>query len=504
MERACGILLPIFSLPGNFGIGGFSKEAYRFIDKLKAAGQKYWQILPLGPAGLANSPYQCYTAFAGSMLYISLEKLIEAGLLKAEEVEGIDWGNDPRRVDYEKLEMHREEVLRLAFERYSQGIAEGRSDLPELDNVRLSEETKTYCVFEAIKKEKQGLPWMEWEDDLRLKKPYALRAAEQRLEEDIDFYVWIQKVFASQLAELRAYANQRGIKIIGDMPIYIAHDSSDAWSHSEMFLFDKDSRLEFVAGSPPDYFDENGQRWGNPLYDWDYHKKTDYTWWIKRMEYEFGLYDYVRIDHFRGFDEFYAIPAQNPTAIGGEWRKGPNISIFHNMKKYFANRFENGELPIIVEDMGLITDTVVKLVKDSGFPPMKVLEFAFDSGSDNIYLPHNYERNCVAYTGTHDNAPLRGWLDSLSEEKRLYMIRYLGAEHTPYEDLHWACIRTMLASVADTVIIPMQDYLGLGTDARINEPGKDRGVWKWRMLEDEFDEGLTWHCDMLAGIYGRK
>lgn len=502
MKRACGILLPIFSLPGNYGIGGFSKEAYRFIDQLKEAGQSYWQILPLGPAGLGNSPYQCYTAFAGDMNYISLEKLIEEELLSREEVESADWGGERRSVSYEKLALHRENILRSAFERY-QASGENK-ELFRFDRIRLSDETKTYCVFQALKKAYQGLPWMEWEEGIRLRKEESLAKAEKELAGEIEFYEWVQRVFAHQLRELRAYAGEKGIKIIGDMPIYISYDSADAWSHPELFLFNEDNEPEFVAGCPPDYFAPEGQRWGNPLYDWDYHRKTEYEWWIKRMEYEFGLYDYVRIDHFRGFDEYYSIPSSNPTAIGGTWMKGPNIEIFDKMKEYFAERFGGKELPIIVEDMGFITESVVKLVKDSGFPSMKVLEFAFDSDFRNIYLPHNYERNCVAYTGTHDNLPLKGWIDGLSDETRLYMIRYLGAEHTPYEELHWDCIRTVLSSVADTVIIPMQDYLGLGKEARINEPGTESGNWRWRMLEDEFGADLIWHCEMLSAIYGRK
>lgn len=502
MKRACGILLPIFSLPGNYGIGGFSKEAYRFIDQLREAGQSYWQILPLGPAGLGNSPYQCYTAFAGDMNYIGLEKLIEEGLLTVEEVESKDWGADKSAVSYENLALHREEVLRKAFDRCRALCEEGKPS--KFDEIRLSDETKTYCVYQALKKASGGLPWMEWEEGLRLRKPERLLEAKKELAGEIEFYEWLQRVFASQLKELREYAKERGIEIIGDMPIYISHDSADAWSHPELFLFNEENEPEFVAGCPPDYFAPEGQRWGNPLYDWEYHKKTGYAWWIKRMEYEFGLYDYVRIDHFRGFDEYYSIPSGNPTAIGGEWMKGPNIEIFDRMKAHFAERFEGGALPIIVEDMGFITESVVKLVRESGFPSMKVLEFAFDSDCSNMYLPHNYTKNCVAYTGTHDNAPLKGWIEGLSDEKRLYMIRYLGAEHTPYGELHWDCIRTVLSSVADTVIIPMQDYLGLGMEARINEPGTESGDWRWRMAEDAFDAGLIWHCEMLSSIYGRK
>ncbi len=496
MKRACGILLPVSSLSGNYGIGGFSKEAYEFVDKLKRAGQSYWQILPLSPTGYGDSPYQSGSAFAGNMNYIALDELTEAGFFEKEELEEIDWGKDSAWVDYEKVWNSREKLLKKAF-------LKRRDCEYEVETQNLLEETKRYCLYQAIKAENKGLPWYEWEEGLKLAKKEAINKAKKRLADEIEFYEWIQAVFEKQWKALKKYANEVGIEIIGDMPIYVSIDSADAWSHPELFLFNEYKAPELVAGCPPDYFSPEGQLWGNPLYDWKKHKKTDFAWWKNRLEYVLKLYNYVRVDHFRGFDEFYAIPAQNTNALEGEWLKGPGIEIFNSLSRHFAKQYKAG-LPIIAEDLGLMTDSVIKLVKDTGFPAMRVLEFAYDSDADNMYLPHNYIRNCVAYTGTHDNSPIQAWAESLDENRRLFMVRYQGSEHTPVKDLHWDCVRTVLASIADTVIIPMQDYLGLGESSRINSPGVATGNWQWRLSGDEIDENLIWHCDMLAGIYSRK
>lgn len=495
MKRACGVLLPISSLPGNYGIGGFSEEAYDFIDRLKKAGQSLWQILPLSPTGHGNSPYQSCSAFAGNMNYISLDELVKDGLLDKSELDDIDWGDDNERVDYEKIWLNREKILKKAFLK--------QKDLNiKTDIKKLSKETRNYCLYQALKEDNDNAAWYEWESGLKLAKERELKAAKIKLKDEIEFYEWIQIVFEKQWKKLKEYANDAGIQIIGDIPIYVALDSADVWLNPELFLFNEDKEPELVAGCPPDYFSPEGQLWGNPLYNWKVHKKTDFAWWKSRMEYALSLYDYVRVDHFRGFDEFYAIPAENKNALEGEWLKGPGIEIFNSLAAYFGKK--HTVLPIIAEDLGLMTDSVIKLVEDSGFPGMKVLEFAYDSDDKNMYLPHNYIRNCVAYTGTHDNAPLQEWLGNLSEETRLFMIRYQGGEHTPEKDLHWDCIRTLLASIADTVIIPMQDYLGLGDNARINTPGTASGNWQWRLKSEDFDEGLIWHCNMLAGIYSRK
>ena len=517
MDRACGILLPIFSLPGNYGIGCFSVKAYKFVDTLKRAGQTWWQILPLGPTGYGDSPYQPFSSFAGNPYFIDLDELAAEALLDEEELQKTDWGHDPRYVDYGKIWTHREKMLRKAFRKFMKtgGALSPKKEhtVPaapirltveryEESKKLLNPETELYCLYRAIKNTQGGKNWMEWDKSLRQRDPEAIRAFEEEHAEEIEFQRWIQVVFHYQWRKLKTYANQHGIRLIGDLPIYVSPDSSDAWAHPELFQTDKDGRPTAVAGCPPDYFSPEGQLWGNPLYDWDYHKKTGYAWWMNRMEYAFRMYDYVRIDHFRGFDEYFSIPAKAKHAKEGKWMPGPGLPFFTAMKEHFADQFQ--ELPVIAEDLGLLTETVLKLIKDTGFPGMKVLEFAFGSDNRNLYLPHNYDRNCVVYTGTHDNAPLKQWLAELNGETRLHMIRYQGSEHTPEHDLHWDCIRTALSSVADTAIIPMWDYLGAGSEARVNEPSSAAGNWRWRLAPGEFNDNLIWHCGMLAEIYSRE
>ena len=503
MKRACGVLLPISSLPSPYGIGTFSKEAYEFVDNLSKAGQCYWQILPLGPTSYGDSPYQSLSAFAGNLYYIDLDKLIEEGLLSNEDLKDIEWFDDKCYVDYGKLYENREKLLKKAYIKFKETLDEKDSVKFNKQIDELLEDTKTYCLYQAIK----GKSWDQWDEDLRCFDDAAIKKAKIRLNKEIEFFCWVQTVFNKQWSELKKYANGKGIEIIGDMPIYVAFDSAEAWSKAQLFLFDEEHMPKVVAGCPPDYFAKEGQLWGNPLYDWDYHKKNNYEWWIKRLEYALSVYDYVRVDHFRAFDEYYSIEYGAENAIEGIWNEGPGMNIFNKMTEYFQKKYpgkyEEG-LPIIAEDLGLMTDSVIKLVEDSGFPAMKVLEFAFDQNPENMYLPHNYVRNCVAYTGTHDNSPLRAWLETLSHDDRLFMIRYQGSENTPYEYLHWDSIRTVMSSIADTVIIPMQDYLGLGEESRINTPSTMGNNWKWRMKSDEFSEELIWHMSMLSGIYGRQ
>lgn len=524
MKRACGILLPVFSLPGSYGIGCFSVKAYEFVDMLKAAEQTYWQILPLGPTGFGDSPYQSFSTFAGNPYFIDLDELIHQGYLTQGEVDSRSWGQDARLVDYGKMWENRDSLLRTAFDRFREAIRnepgwnpgdpaaspDAAADFPhrltraayEKARAELPEGTKEYCLYRAIKNAHGGKSWMEWEDPLRRREPAALGRFCGEHADEVEFGEWKQIVFLRQWNRLHSYAAAHGVKIIGDLPIYVAPDSAEAWAHPELFQMDAGGRPDKVAGCPPDYFSPDGQMWGNPLYDWDYLKKTDYAWWMKRLEYAFSIYDYVRIDHFRAFDEYYAIPAGDQNARNGAWEKGPGMDFFRAVKKHFEKEHE--ELPVIAEDLGLLTPSVLKLVEDTGFPGMKVLEFAYDSDSRNLYLPHNYIRNCVAYTGTHDNEPLMSWIRSQNGEIRLHMIRYQGSEHTPENELYWDCIRTVLASIADTVIIPMWDYLGAGPEARINAPSSAQGNWRWRMVPGEFSDNLTWHCSMLAKIYGRE
>lgn len=498
MNRECGMLLPVSSLPSRYGIGTFSKEAYEFVDQLKEGGQKNWQILPLGPTGFGDSPYQTYSAFAGSPYYIDLDGLVEDGLLTTQECEEVDFGNDPVTVDYDKLAAGRIPLLRKAYDRWKQQMQEANlGTIGERIEAELGEDTREYCLYMAIKDSQGGTCWAEWDEPLKLRKKAALDQFQKEHEDEIHFYAFMQLKFQGQWAKLKLYAKEKGIKIVGDIPIYVAFDSADAWSHPELFQFDKDGKPQAVAGCPPDAFAATGQLWGNPLYQWDYHKKTGYGWWMKRMAYSFRMFDVVRVDHFRGFDEYYAIPAGDPTAEFGKWEKGPGLELFTKMKKEFP------DLDIIAEDLGFLTPSVLELVKNTGFPGMKILEFAFDSGSGNAYLTHHYTENCIVYTGTHDNDTLRGWLQTMPDYARDFAIRYMNSAKTDWNDLHWDFIRLAMASVAKTAIIPVQDYLGLGSEARINEPGTVGKNWKWRMRKGALTGDILWRCKDMACLYGR-
>ena len=487
--RECGILLPVTSIPSPYGIGGFSKEAYEFVDRLEAAGQRYWQVLPFGPTGYGDSPYQSFSAFAGNPYFIDLDTLAEEGLLTEEECLEADCGQNPRYVDYERIYKTRFQVLRKAFNRWKA--------LGQKSGEKLEQETKEYCVYMAVKNQFQGKSWAQWEEDIRLRKPETVKAWEEELADEILFYEFQQLKFQEQWKKLKDYANSRGVRIIGDIPIYVASDSADSWFHPELFQFNEDREPDFVAGCPPDGFSPTGQLWGNPLYRWDYHKKTGYAWWIRRMAYCFRLYDVVRVDHFRGFDEYYSIPAEDDTAAGGHWEKGPGLELFDAIEKKL------GKLEIIAEDLGFLTPSVFEMVRKSGFPGMKVLEFAFSADGQSIYLPYHYDENCVVYTGTHDNDTIQGWYEAMPEWDRDFSIRYLGNRYTPRKEIHWDFIRAALGSRARLAVIPMQDYLGLGSEARINEPSTLGDNWKWRLLPDEFDGKLAEACRDLAWVYGR-
>lgn len=487
--RECGILLPVTSIPSPYGIGGFSKEAYEFVDRLEAAGQRYWQVLPFGPTGYGDSPYQSFSAFAGNPYFIDLDTLAEEGLLTEEECLEADCGQNPRYVDYERIYKTRFQVLRKAFNRWKA--------LGQKSGEKLEQETKEYCVYMAVKNQFQGKRWAQWEEDIRLRKPETVKTWEEELADEILFYEFQQLKFQEQWKKLKDYANSRGVRIIGDIPIYVAFDSADSWFHPELFQFNEDREPDFVAGCPPDGFSPTGQLWGNPLYRWDYHKKTGYAWWIRRMAYCFRLYDVVRVDHFRGFDEYYSIPAEDDTAAGGHWEKGPGLELFDAIEKKL------GKLEIIAEDLGFLTPSVFEMVRKSGFPGMKVLEFAFSADGQSIYLPYHYDENCVVYTGTHDNDTIQGWYEAMPEWDRDFSIRYLGNRYTPRKEIHWDFIRAALGSRARLAVIPMQDYLGLGSEARINEPSTLGDNWKWRLLPDEFDGKLAETCRDLAWVYGR-
>lgn len=490
--RECGMLLPVASLPSKYGIGAFSKEAYEFIDTLKEAGQHYWQILPLGPTSYGDSPYQSFSAFAGNPYFIDLDKLVDEGLLTKEECESADFGNNPRHIDYGKIYFNRFPLLRKAYERW---MKDGGTATKARE--KLWPETVEYSFYMAVKNHYNGRSWTEWDEGIRLQKREAMDQLQYELADEAGFYAFLQMKFEEQWSELKSYANEKGIRIIGDIPIYVASDSADTWYHPELFQFDENREPVAVAGCPPDGFSATGQLWGNPLYRWEYHGKTGYQWWMRRMEYSFRMYDIVRVDHFRGFDEYYSIPAGSENAVHGTWEKGPGIEIFQKMQEKF------GKPDIIAEDLGFLTPSVLKLVKDTGFPGMKVLEFAFDSREESDYLPHNYTTNCVVYTGTHDNNTIRGWYEEMGEADRQLSVDYMNNAHTPSDEIHWDFVRLALSSVAKLAVIPVQDYLGLGGEARINTPSTLGENWRWRMLTGEMTDEIAVKCRKMAKLYGR-
>ena len=491
--RASGILMGISSVPSKYGIGCFSKEAYDFVDQLKKAGQQYWQILPLGPTGYGDSPYQSVSTFAGNPYFIDLETLIDKKLLTKEECENCDWGGSESYVDYEKMYLSRYKLLRKAYER-----ADLKND-PDYA-VFLKKEKDwllDYSLFMAIKNAQNGKCWIDWPEELKDRHSKAVKEAEKELAEEVGFYSFQQYCFTTQWNKLKEYANEKGIQIIGDVPIYVALDSSDAWANPEMLQFDEDYNPKAVAGCPPDAFSAIGQLWGNPLYDWKKLKKDNYGWWVQRMSHSLKLYDVVRIDHFRGFDEYYAIPYGDETAENGEWEKGPGMELFRALHK------EIKELRVIAEDLGFLTESVLEMLKESGFPGMKVLQFAFDGSEDSSYLPYKYDSNCVVYTGTHDNETTKGWLENLQGHDLKFVREYINCYEQLVNDCVWALIRMALSSVAELAIIPIQDYLCLGNEARMNAPSTLGDNWKWRLTKNQISETTLYHMREVTRIYGR-
>lgn len=496
IKRTAGILLPITSLPSKYGIGCFSKSAYDFVDWMKEAGQSYWQILPLGPTSYGDSPYQSFSTFAGNPYFISLEALIQEGVLTEEECEAADFGKRADDIDYEKQYRNRYPLLRKAYERsnisenpdYQRFVAENAWWLSD------------YALFMAVKDRFEGKPWTEWAEDIRLRWENAMDYYRRELYFDIEFQQYLQYQFYRQWMQLKHYANEKGIQFIGDIPIYVAMDSADAWAHPELFQLDEDNQPTAVAGCPPDGFSATGQLWGNPLYRWDYHRQTGYSWWISRLWYCFQLYDVVRIDHFRGFDEYYSIPFGAESAIDGHWEKGPGIELFRRVEEAL------GWKQVIAEDLGYVTDSVRELVRQSGFPGMKVLEFAFDSrdsGCANDYLPHNYTENAVAYTGTHDNETIAGWWKSITPEEQKLARSYLCDQHTPAKYLHKSFVSLIMRSRASLCVIPIQDYMGLDNKCRINKPSTVGINWRWRLTEDQLTRELQEEIYEMALRYGR-
>ncbi len=487
--RTSGILLPVASLPSKYGIGTLGRSAYEWIDFLKRAGQHYWQILPMGQTGYGDSPYQSFSAFAGNPYFIDLDMLREEGLLKPEEIKSCDFGGDPMYVDYGKLYENRYSLLRKAFHRSPQknpDFLEFRDKEAWLDD---------YALYMAIKNSQDGLSWQAWPEALKFRRVPAMNRIRRELREDIAFYEYLQFLFAVQWKKLKAYAKEAGVEIIGDIPIYVAPDSADAWSHPELLQLGDDLKPIQVAGCPPDAFSSTGQLWGNPLYQWDVHKETGYAWWIQRIAKSLEYYDVVRIDHFRGFEAYYAVPYGAKTAETGHWEPGPGYAFFDVLNHKL------GKVRLIAEDLGYLTEYVHALLRKCGYPGMKVLQFAFDSGAENPYLPHQHVKNSVVYTGTHDNETLLGWRETLTKDARAYTEDYLHitepAQWCPY------LIDAALASVADTAIVPIQDYLELGTEARVNEPSTLGKNWKWRLQDGQITEELAERIRTVSKRYGR-
>ena len=494
--REAGILLPISSLPSPYGIGGFSREAYEFIDFLADSGQSYWQILPIGPTGFGDSPYQSFSSFAGNPYFISLEELIDEGLLTKDECENLNWGNDERQVDYKKIYDSRLMLLRRAYKKAQ--LSNNKEYLDFVgENMKWLED---YALFMALKEHFGGKPWSEWDFDIKVGNPKAKEEYAFRLQSEIGFWRYVQYKFYAQWKALKDYANKKGVKIIGDIPIYVAYDSADVWASSALFQLDEDKNPVAVAGCPPDGFSKKGQLWGNPLYKWEIHKESGFLWWIYRIEHSFKLYDVLRIDHFRGFDEYYSIPFGSKDATNGRWETGPGIALFDAVRKKL------GDCEIIAEDLGFVTKGVEKLLEDCGFPGMRVFQFGFDkrdTGAKNNYLPHNYCDNCVAYTGTHDNPTVVSWFFEISDEEREDVRMYLCDKYTPDSEIHLPIIGSVMRSQARLAIIPMQDYLGFDSRARINKPSTTGANWQWRMSKGDLTKELSGEIYEITRLSGR-
>ena len=491
MDRASGILLPISALPSPYGIGTLGKAAYAFADFLHAAGQKYWQLLPLGPTSYGDSPYQSFSTFAGNPYFIDLDLLAEEGLLDKEDLAAADWGNDPRYVDYGKIYEVRFDVLRRAFlrgrERDREAVERFQAENPWLKN---------YALYMAVKAHFGMKSWLEWPDEaIRVRAPEAVARYEKELAEDVAFYTYLQYLFFKQWGELREYIHSLGIRIIGDLPIYVAMDSADVWAEPEFFQLGEGNIPTEVSGVPPDYFSADGQLWGNPLYDYDRMRQDGFGWWIRRVEGASRLFDVIRIDHFRGLESYWAVPYGAETAREGRWRKGPGMDLVGVLTQWFHG------LDIIAEDLGFLTPEVHQLLGDSGLPGMKVLEFAFDAREPSNYLPHTYERNCVCYVGTHDNETVMQWREQADRADVTFARKYLGLNEA--EGFHWGMIRGGMSSVADTFVAQMQDYLGLGAEGRMNTPGTLGNNWRWRLLPGEASPALARKIRRYAHMYGR-
>ena len=490
-KRSSGVLMPISSLWGDTGIGNLGDAAYRFVDFLKKAGQSYWQILPICPTSFGDSPYQSFSTYAGNPYFIDLHRVAKDGYLTEEEISAVKWCEREEEIDYSLLYIERHKIFALMQERFLENT-------PEDFNLFCAENSfwlENYALFMAVKDAHDGRPFEEWEKGIRTRTPEAVSFWVGKCGARINYYKMLQYFFFKQWYELKKYANENGVKIIGDLPIYVASDSADVWAGPEQFYLDSELRPVEVAGCPPDAFSDDGQLWGNPVYDWEYMKSTDYSWWKSRLKMSLQYYDVVRIDHFRAFDSYYCIPFGADNAKEGVWRKGPGMDLFLSIRETM------GELPIIAEDLGFLTDSVRELLKDSGFPGMKVLQFAFDSREESDYLPHRYTSNTVVYTGTHDNDTIIGWVNTASEADVEYAVKYLRAGSR--ENLPREMMLAAMVSVSNLCILTMQDVIGLGSEARMNTPSTVGENWKWRVKEGEITSAAAEFLIYYTKLYHR-
>lgn len=488
--RASGVLMHISSLPGKTGIGTLGKSAYEFADFLERAGQSYWQILPLCPTGYGDSPYQSFSTFAGNPYFIDFDLLCESGLLKRSDYSSFNWGKDEEKVDFDRQYANRFKVLKKAVDRFNFDDG-GYSEFSRENSFWLDD----YALYMALKIERGGKPWTEWEDDIKQRSEKALSAASIRLKDEILFWKAVQYLFYGQWYSLKEYVNSLGIKIIGDIPIYVALDSADVWANPANFQLDENKKPSFVAGCPPDAFTKDGQLWGNPLYDWEYMKNDGYAWWKKRTNHICRVCDIVRIDHFRGFESYYSIPYGAPNAKKGTWEKGPGIEFFREIEK------NCGKKNLIAEDLGFLTPGVKKMLRQSRYPGMKVLQFAFDSDGDCDYTLHHFTKNSVAYVGTHDNDTAIGYIKNAPRKTAKRAKEYLRL--TRREGYNWGMMKSVWSSASDTAIVTMQDLLGLGSEARMNFPSTVRDNWQWRAKEGSFDDELAEKTRYYTALYKR-
>lgn len=489
--RRAGILLPLFSLPSPYGIGTMGQSARDFIDFLTKAGQSCWQVLPVGPTSFGDSPYQSFSSFAGNPYFIDLDDLAAEGLLNPREYNTLDWG-DSKAVDYALLYQNRYPVLRKACQRLLGNIPADYTDFLAEHAFWLED----YALFMSLKGSHGGQSWTRWEPELRHRDPVAMAAARAELAEEVSFWQAVQYLFYHQWDALKALANEKSITIIGDLPIYVALDSADVWADPQLFQLDEHLAPTEVAGCPPDAFTADGQLWGNPLFNWVRMAENGYAWWMRRIKFQFRICDTLRIDHFRGFDEYYAIPYGDSTARNGRWKTGPGKDFFHVLNETLGPR------SIIAEDLGYLTQSVKELLAYTGYPGMKILQFGFDSREpDSSYLPHCCPTNCVLYSGTHDNDTVVSWLNTITEEDRAYAIAYMRL--TEAEGWHKGIARTIWSNTADLTILQMQDILGLGNEARINTPSTLGCNWKWRLLPGQCSDTLARELRTDMALYGR-